>query len=45
MDEGTQSPPAAPAISLRVETLLGSVAERVAKSPREHKFSVGDDPR
>src|SRR3989442_10960420 len=31
-----------PVIALRMETLLTWVAERVAKFPRDHKFTVGD---
>lgn len=34
--------PAAPVIAVRMETLLAWVAARVAKFPREHKFTVGD---
>lgn len=33
---------AAPVIAVRMETLLAWVALRVAKFPREHKFTVGD---
>lgn len=29
-------------IAARMESLLASVAERVAKFPREHRFTVGD---
>lgn len=35
-------PHAAPVIALRMEGLLVWVVERVAKFPREHKFTVGD---
>jgi len=34
--------PAAPVIVLRMEGLLTWVAERVAKFPRDHKFTTGD---
>jgi hypothetical protein len=37
-----QKAPAAPVIALRMEQLLVWVVERVAKFPREHKFTVGD---
>jgi len=33
---------APPVIALRMETLLTWVAERVAKFPRDHRFTVGD---
>ena len=36
------SPAAAPVIALRMESLLTWVAERVAKFPRDHRFTVGD---
>lgn len=36
------SPAAPPVIAVRMETLLASIVERVAKFPREHKFTVGD---
>ena len=39
---GRTSKPAPPVIAVRMETLLAWVAERVAKFPREHKFTVGD---
>jgi hypothetical protein len=35
-------PAAPPVIAVRMETLLAWVVERVAKFPREHKFTVGD---
>lgn len=35
-------PQAAPVIALRMEGLLAWTVERVAKFPREHKFTVGD---
>lgn len=35
-------PSATPVIALRMETLLTWVAERVAKFPRDHKFTAGD---
>lgn len=31
-----------PVVAVRMETLLAWVCERVAKFPREHKFTVGD---
>lgn len=37
------SPPSAPpVITLRMEGLLTRVAERVAKFPRDHRFTTGD---
>jgi len=39
---GRRPPPAAPVIALRMEGLLTWTAERVAKFPRDHKFTVGD---
>jgi hypothetical protein len=39
---GRRLPPAAPVIALRMEGLLTWTAERVAKFPRDHKFTVGD---
>ncbi|MSP60863.1 MAG: diversity-generating retroelement protein Avd [Myxococcales bacterium] len=36
-----KSPPP-PVIALRMETLLTWTVERVAKFPRDHKFTVGD---
>ena len=38
----TSGPAAPPVIAVRMETLLAWVVERVAKFPREHKFTVGD---
>ena len=35
-------PATAPVIALRMESLLTWTAERVAKFPRDHKFTVGD---
>jgi len=35
-------PPTPPVIAVRMETLLQWVVERVAKFPREHKYTVGD---
>jgi hypothetical protein len=35
-------PQATPVIALRMEGLLAWTVERVAKFPREHKFTVGD---
>jgi hypothetical protein len=35
-------PAAAPVIAVRMESLLAWVAERVAKFPRDHRFTVGD---
>jgi hypothetical protein len=39
---GPSRAPATPVIALRMESLLQWVAERVAKFPREHRFTVGD---
>ena len=39
---GRRPPPAAPVIALRMEGLLTWTAERMAKFPRDHKFTVGD---
>jgi hypothetical protein len=35
-------PTAPPIIALRMESLLTWTAERVAKFPRDHKFTIGD---
>lgn len=35
-------PQAAPVIALRMESLLAWTVERVAKFPRDHKFTIGD---
>ncbi len=35
-------PPLPPVIAIRMEALLQWVVERVAKFPRDHKFTVGD---
>jgi 23S rRNA-intervening sequence protein len=39
---GARGAPAAPVIAIRMEALLAWVAERIAKFPREHRFTVGD---
>jgi four helix bundle protein len=36
------APAQPPVVALRMETLLTWTAERVAKFPRDHKFTVGD---
>jgi hypothetical protein len=42
-DRGSpKSPTAPPLIALPMEALLAWVAERVAKFPRDHKFTTGD---
>jgi hypothetical protein len=38
----TGKPAATPVIAVRMESLLAWTCERVAKFPREHKFTVGD---
>ncbi|WP_437902983.1 hypothetical protein WME95_31065 [Sorangium sp. So ce327] len=40
--DGAPGPAAAPVIAVRMEALLAWVAERVARFPREHRFTVGD---